>query len=202
MSLPIASPRLLAAAAVLLLFAHALPARGQASMYADPKARQAGDVITVLLVERTNAARESQWDNASDASLGASSAVAPGNGTTGVFALDARFDKSAGNRNGSVQRDLLNGTITVRVVGQDEAGNLAIQGERRLSVNGESHVLRVAGVVRPYDVTNENTILSYQIANADIEYHRGGVHRRFLKPAFFARLGAVAALTAALLFAR
>jgi flagellar L-ring protein precursor FlgH len=187
--------------ALVVLAAVLVPAgtsRAQ-SMYADPKARQAGDLITVVLVERTSAQRESDWANASTASTGGDASLSGGD-LSGSFGLDARFNKEARTTNQSVQRDLLSGTITALVTRVDSTGNLLIQGERKLSVNGESHLLKVSGLVRPYDLQYDNTVRSYQVANAVIEYHRGGFHRRFFKPGMFVRVGLAAVLGAAVVF--
>ena len=171
-------------------------AQAQTSMFADPTARQAGDVLTIVLAERTAAQRESRWEDRAGAQLGGASGIGAGS-FAGRFATDASFSKEARSRNESVQSDLLSGTITAVVAGVDEAGNLRVEGERELSVNGETHLMKVAGTVRPFDVRYDNTILSYQIANASIEYRRAGLGRGFFRPAKLVRLGAAAVLAAA-----
>lgn len=176
-----------------------LPALAQTSLYADPRASDEGDVITIVLAERTSAARQSDWDNRSGSGLGGSANVS--NGVTGNFALDASFNKEALSRNQSSQRDLLTGTFTARVIEKDAHGNLLIAGERKLHVNGETHLLRISGLVRPLDVRYDNSILSYQIANANIEYRHAGMHRRLVRPGFLARVGAGIVLGAAIIYA-
>ena len=188
---------------VFLLLASALflarlaPAQ---SLYADPTARQAGDVLTVVLAERTAAERASGFTNSSSSNLGGGSTT-QGGAVDGRFALDATFRKDARSRNETVQHDLLRGTLTARVVAVDSTGNLVVEGERRLNVNGVTHLMRLSGTVRPLDVRHDNTVLSHQIAGAVIEYRRAGLGRKFLKPGTFAKLGAVAVLAASLLFA-
>jgi len=173
------------------------PVRGQMSVFADPTAGALGDLLTVVLVERTSASRQSNWNNQSNSGLGGSAGVSSSD-LSGKFAVDASFNKQARNRNSSSQEDLLQGTITARVIEVDATGNLVIEGERKLSVNGETHLLRVSGIVRPIDIRSNNSVLSPDIANADIEYRRGGIHRRFFSPALFVRAGAVVVLAAAI----
>jgi flagellar L-ring protein FlgH len=169
------------------------------SLFADPKANAVGDVITVVLAERTAAQREAGWDNQSRSRFGGDASIS--NGVEGRFGADARFGKEAQARNTSSQRDLLTGTFSARIVDKDARGNLLVHGERRLNVNGETHILRVSGVVRPFDIRHDNSILSYQIADAEIEYRQAGMHRRFVRPGFLARAGAVVVLGAAIFFA-
>lgn len=187
-------------ALLLLLFTagSTLSSRAQVSVFADPRAGALGDLVTVVLVERTSAHRQSAWQNQSNAALAGGANVNGGTDLSGRFALDATFNKQARNKNSSSQEDLLNGTVTARVTEVDPTGNLHIEGERRLSVNGETHLLRLSGVIRPIDVRSNNTVLSPDIANADIEYRRGGMHRRFFRPALFVRAGLVAVIAAAI----
>jgi flagellar L-ring protein precursor FlgH len=194
------SPRILSFLFVALGCWMPLAAFAQTSLFADPKAHSEGDVLTIVLAERTAAQRESAWQNDSRAGLGTSANVAGGT-LSGSFAADATFRKDAEARNESAQSDLLQGTMTALVVGVEPTGNLQVRGERKISVNGEAHLLSVSGVVRPFDIRYDNTVLSYQIANAEIEYRRSGFARRMFKPGAFVKFGAIAALGAALLFA-
>jgi flagellar L-ring protein FlgH len=179
-----------------------LPATAQTSMFADPTARNVGDIVTIVLEERTAAQRESAWQNQSDASMGGDAQVDAGP-IAGAFGADASFNTGSSNRNESVQSDLLRGTISAQVVEIDQAGNLVIEGERTLNVNGETHLLHVSGIVRPFDVRYDNSVLSTQIAAANIVYERegGGVMKGMSKPGAFARIGAAVALVAAIFFA-
>ena len=173
----------------------------QVSLFSDPRAHQVGDVITVILAERTAAQRESRWSNLSDATRGGSASLNGGDKLTGAFGINAQFKSDNNARNQSLQRDLLNGTFSAQIVGIDSLGNLLIRGERILTINGETHLLRISGSVRPLDVRHDNTLFSYQIANARIEYRQTGLVHRWFKPNFWSKLGAVAILGAAAFYA-
>jgi flagellar L-ring protein precursor FlgH len=188
---------LLTVTLVALLMASA-PVRAQ-SLYADPRAQQTGDMLTIILAEQTSAQRASGYENSSNSRLGGSSGInSPDINST--FGVNAQFNKSSENSNETVQSDMLQGQLTARVVEVDDTGNLVVEGERRIEVNGVTHLMRVRGFVRPFDVRSDNTLFSYQIANAEIEYRRAGFTRRFIKPGFMAKAGAVVALGAAIFF--
>ncbi|MCP5071082.1 MAG: flagellar basal body L-ring protein FlgH, partial [bacterium] len=53
------------------------------------------------------------------------------------------------------------------------SGLLHIEGERHLTINGETQVIALSGFVRPEDVRIDNTLPSELVASADIRY--GGV---------------------------
>ncbi len=173
----------------------------QVSLFADPRAHRIGDVITIILAERTNAQRESRWADRSDATRSGTGTVKGGKSLSGSFGIDATFAMDNNNRNASLQKDLLSGTVSAQIVAIDSLGNLIIRGERVLTINGETHLLRVSGAVRPIDVRHDNTLLSYQIADARIEYRQTGFKHRWFKPNFWTRMGAVAILGAAIMYA-
>ncbi len=175
--------------AFLLFCCLAAPTLQGQSLYADPKASRAGDVLTIVLVERASAQRASQYADQSSAQFGG----AAGSGGQ-RFSADAQFAQQADARNQTAQSDLLTGTMTVLVTGVDESGTLTVAGERSINVNGVTHVMKVTGAVRARDIRYDNTVLSYQLANAHIEYRQAGRAARFLKPATLVRAGAVALL--------
>ena len=166
------------------------------SMYADPTARRVGDPITIVLSERTSASSQNRYEDRSNGSIGGSASTSGG----GNFAVDANVSSDAQAASAAVQSDLLTGTITAIVTGLDATGNLQIEGERTLHVNGVTHLMKVAGTVRPLDVRYDNTILSFQIANAEVEYRKKGLGPRFLSPGTLLKAAAAALVGAAVFF--
>lgn len=183
--------RTYAAISLLALWAAsaATPALGQ-SMYGDPKARQQGDVVTVILAEQTTAERSSSWEQSSSSDKGVSLNGASDE-LSAAFGADASVNSDSEASNESVQSDMLQGRFTARVTEVTPNGHLTIAGERRLNLDGETHLMSVRGTVRPYDIRYDNTIMSYQIANAQIEYRDTGRKSRWFSPAVFTRAGAV-----------
>ena len=46
------------------------------------------------------------------------------------------------------------------------------RGSRATEINGEKHWVKLSGMVRPNDVDNTNSVLSYRVANAEISYQK------------------------------
>ena len=154
-----------------------------------------GDAVTITLAERTAAQRESGWERKTNSGTSGGASLDGGPNLTGSFGVNATFNNETSNQNESIQRDLLQGNMTALVVGIDSlSGNLIIEGERNLNVNGDNHIMSVRGTVRPFDIMSDNTVLSYKLANANIIYKRDGSIRAAIK-----RPGALAGGAALLL---
>ncbi|MFB6271525.1 MAG: flagellar basal body L-ring protein FlgH [Salinibacter sp.] len=170
-------------------------ARAQSqSLYADPKAREPGDVLTVILDEQTSAERQSSYEGSSNSSIsGSGSATGPG--LQSQFGANAQIQSNTDKSNQTAQSGTLNGTITLRVVEVNQAGNLVVKGTRNLTVNGKTHIMKVSGIVRPSDIRYDNTILSYQIADAKIKYNQEGFrHNGFFSKGFLLKAGSAVLL--------
>jgi len=176
----------LLALALVFIVPRTAPAQ---SLYADPVAHEPGDVLTVVLDERTSAERESSYQGSSNSSVsGGGSASGPG--LSSQFGGDAQISSQTDNNNETAQSGTLTGTMTVRVVEVNQAGNLRVEGRRNMTVNGATHVMKVSGLVRANDIRYDNTVLSHQIANAKITYNQSGLrHSGFFSKGFLLKVG-------------
>ena len=83
------------------------------SLYADRKARGAGDVVTILVAETANASRQSKVQKAGDNSVDAEGSV-QGNllQFLPIFGLKSRLKTGSNSSEGTAQKDLLTGRIS------------------------------------------------------------------------------------------
>ncbi|PQJ95278.1 flagellar basal body L-ring protein FlgH [Chromatium okenii] len=145
-------------------------------LFEDYKARRVGDLVQVQLAEKTNAKKSTATSTAktSDISMNVDSpsiagrSVIPGalplltGGSTGDRTFDGSGDSSQSNQ--------LSGDITVTVAEVLPNGNLVVQGEKWLGINQGNEFVRLRGIIRPVDISATNTVLSTQIANAELYY--------------------------------
>ncbi len=156
------------------------------SLFADIKAHEVGDIVTVLIVETARATRESQVQSAASSDVSAQGSVTGDLGS--LIGFLPSFGASSGLSNshqgseGTQQREMFTGKISAVIVETSPDGMLKIQGERTVEVNGEKNVMRLEGLVRPRDIRADNTVYSYNIANAAITYRKSGTVNRFVKP--------------------
>ncbi|MBX7147962.1 flagellar basal body L-ring protein FlgH [bacterium] len=89
---------------------------------------------------------------------------------------------------GSTQRaGSLSAKISAEVVDVLHNGNMVIRGEQHIKVNKEEQVLIVEGIIRPYDIKPDNTVLSSSIADARISYNGFGVVAEKQSPGWLVR---------------
>ena len=160
------------------------------SLFTDVKAHQVGDVVLVLIVETANASRESKVNSSSNSDIGLSGSVS---GTLTnflpMFGTEASVDNSHNGSEGTEQKERLTGKITATIVEQSPGGLLRIEGERVMEVNGEENLMRLSGMVRSKDILSDNTIYSYNVADANITYRKTGLVNKVAKPGKIQRLG-------------
>jgi len=190
---------------ILLLFP--LPARGgsvwqdggRGFLFTDLKATRVGDIVTILVQEVSSSNRQAQTDLSKEASSRASASGSLSFGTSGKFALGSgsgeakgEFDVKAQNAHkggGSISRtDRVTARIPARVVKVLENGHLLIEGRRAIAVNDETQLLTISGVIRPEDISPDNTISSAQIADAEITLQGKGVIADKQRPGILTRI--------------
>jgi len=145
---------------------------GQDSIFSDTKARKIGDLVTIIIVERTQASQSTEITTGKDAST----EFGPGLGILDFIPL-AKVGGSSGRTVGgkNQQGGSLSARMTSRVVDVLPNGNLVIEGTQSLIVNNETQEITVRGVIRPQDIAPDNTILSTYIADATISYQGSGI---------------------------
>jgi len=156
------------------------------SMYTETKTRQVGDLITLVIVESSQAIQRAET------SMGQSSEVSvkPGGG---ILSTLLPFLKLGGGdqakASGQTARGgTLTAQITTRVVEVLPGGNLRIEGRQVITINDEEQELMVSGIIRPEDITRDNKILSTYVADADIRFTGAGPLGEKQKPGLLTRL--------------
>jgi len=147
--------------------------------FEDIRARRVGDVINVILDERTDATKTASTNANKGTSIGLPSPTLFGGKLPGVVGELLTNDISASSdfagTADSSQSNRLNGSVAVVVDKVLSNGNLWIRGQKQLTLNQGREVVRVAGLIRPTDITPQNTIQSNQIADASITYGGSGL---------------------------
>ncbi len=148
-------------------------------LFEDLRARRVGDVLTILLEEKTDAAKKASTATKKSAKVEVGAPTLFGRRPTlgGKPILDNSLSSSAdfSGDGSSSQSNSLKGRITVSVARVLPNGYLLVRGEKLLSLNQGSEVVRFSGIVRPYDIAPDNTVPSTKVGNARITYQGRGI---------------------------
>ncbi|MES3041111.1 MAG: flagellar basal body L-ring protein FlgH [Pseudomonadota bacterium] len=150
-----------------------------ASLFVDHRANQIGDIVTINLVEKTDASKQSMTTTAKESSIAMPTATLLGGPVTfkgrDLFDTSISSDQDFKGQGASSQSNRLSGSITVTVAEVLANGNLRVQGEKWVTLNQGEEFIRLAGTIRPVDVGPDNSVPSWKVADARITYSGKGM---------------------------
>ncbi len=142
------------------------------------RASQPGDLITIVLVERTSASKSNSATTGRDGGIG----LTPP--TTGPLSLFKPTDINAGGtqsfkgKGDAAQSNALSGEISVTVAAVYPNGTMLVSGEKQLTLNRGDERVQFSGLIRVSDIAPDNRVLSTRVADARILYvGRGEIAR-------------------------
>ena len=153
-----------------------------ANWFADARPGKVGDIVTVLVNERTDAKDEAEMEvtKTTNNSVGNQNGVDAGI-LNFIRKLTFQTNNNA-NGNGSVERTHhATATLACLVTEVLPNGNLVIEGTRDVRTSDETLQFQLVGVIRPQDVNSDNQINSSLIANAEIAVKGRGIISRTQK---------------------
>ncbi len=170
---------------------------GSKQFFKDSRARVVGDIITVVVSEEATASSEAKTDTSRSHDQSAGVLGLPfisGQLTTrGIDLTSTGLAETTSNRNfagdaKTDRTDSLNANIAAVVKQVMPNGLLVIEGQREVMVNYEKQVLILSGIIRPEDISSQNTIPSSKIAEARIAYAGRGIVDENQQPQYGVRL--------------
>jgi flagellar L-ring protein precursor FlgH len=154
------------------------------SLFTDRRAHAPGDIVTVLVSEVASVSSNAQTRLGKSESASASLLQRDGEVQLAEAGFDSRF---AGG--GQIERSgTLLARITVRIESVDAQGNFHVSGEQLIAINNERQRIRLSGLVRPDDISADNTVPSWRVSAANIELKGRGVLTRRASPGWLTRL--------------
>lgn len=145
-----------------------------ASLFSDQKASRVGDAITIVVIEFSQASNNAQTTTGreSDIGLNAGGNVAGSElpGTDVSLGLKNGFRGSGATKTSGMMKTKISATIDSVL----DNGNLLIKGSRKIVINGEEQTIFITGIVRTPDINPDNSVLSYNISEAEIRIDGSG----------------------------
>lgn len=159
-------------------------------LYNDTRPRGLGDIVTVMLQEKTQAKKSASSDLGKSTDmkldpieLGGRPATIADYNLSYLLSNNNKFSGSAS----ADQSNSFSGSLSVEVIEVLPNGNLIVRGEKWLTLNSGDEYIRVSGTIRPDDIDTNNSIPSTRISNARIQYSATGDRQDTQTPSWFAR---------------
>ena len=144
----------------------------KANWFADERPGKVGDIVTVLVNERTDAKDEASME----VTKASNNNVSDGTGILRFLRALTFQSSNTSEGEGSVERKHhATATLACLITEVLPNGNLVIEGTRDIRTSEETLQFQLIGVIRPQDVTSENQISSQLIANAEISVKGRGI---------------------------
>ena len=142
-------------------------------LFNDPRAHRVGDILTIALVESTQASKKASTSTSKKDKSDLAAPTILGRPVS-IGGKDVSFgtsgDRSFDGSGNSSQSNQLTGSITVTVAQRLSNGNLLVRGEKWLTINQGQELVRISGIVRPQDIGQDNSVPSTRVADARIAY--------------------------------
>lgn len=152
-----------------------IPVRApRASWVADRRAFAVGDVITVLIDDYTisTAVKDNIASDTRRRNLGAVIRLPLQGSRSG--GIDARNDADTQQRGALRRENRFQNEMSVRVVATGENGLLQVRGQKNITVDKAQQDVVFEGWLRAQDVSPQNLVESYRIADATLSYKSPG----------------------------
>ena len=148
------------------------------SMFADKKARRVGDIVTIIVQQNNSATRNNNTTTAKqtavDASIAsflygpAASGLLTKGGTYPAMSFSGKNTYAGGGQINNAET--ITDQVAVRVIDVLPNGNLVVEGRRHTAFSDEKQDAVLRGTIRSDDILANNTIYSYNVADASIQF--------------------------------
>jgi len=162
------------------------------SLYADDKAIQVGDLLTIIINEAHKVDNKVKTDLQKSTS---NSVSIPGNEnyiehvipSVPNVSVSAESDKKVSGKADYKDERSVEDRITVVVQDIHPNGNLVVIGTRSRDISGDKQTIQVSGVVRPSDILYGNTIRSEQVAEFQLVAISDGPSKNYNNPGWLGK---------------
>lgn len=163
--------------------------QGENPLFADHKAMHVNDIVTITISEASSSSNqankalsESDVSTLGGLNLTTNDPFVPNkyknilNTSVGVNSNSAFQGQGSYSKNATFTT-----TISARIIKVLANGNYFVSGRREILIDGQKQSIQVSGVIRPYDIGQNNQISSSQMSDAKISYKSEGDIERSTK---------------------
>lgn len=171
-----------------VIFAQDMSQNGFRSLFSDYKAVNLGDAITIIVVESSQASNAAQKSTGRESDIGFGFSGGMDDTELPNIDLDLgsrnEFEGSGSAKTSGMVRTKLSALIDSVL----SNGLVRIKGSRKIVVNDEEQMITIKGLVRTSDISSDNTVLSYNISEAEIIFQSDGQIKSVQDPGWITKL--------------
>ena len=161
------------------------------NLFRDLKAYNINDVVTIMVLESTQALASADASNSrsTSATAGFDNLFGLEGGIAELPTMVSGESSSSFNGQGSTSRQTTLATnLTARVVDVLPNGYLVVEGMREIRVNNENQSVCLTGVVRPEDISPNNVVPSSAVAQMSVRLEGRGDVSQPIKPGWLYKI--------------
>ncbi len=165
-------------------------------MVSDHRAKAIGDILSILVQENSTASKDNSTKTSKSAGVDASilsflygpeaSGLLTKAGKYPALKYSTKTDFDGGGQINNSEKIVAR--IAVQVIDVLPNMNLVVEGRRITSFSGETQEAILRGTIRPRDIAANNSIYSYNVADASIKFVGKGTVTDAQKKGWFTRL--------------
>lgn len=141
-------------------------------LFEDRRARHVGDVLTIVINEKTQASKQASSNGSKDSEVDSSISAVAGLPLKMFQGLGVNAESSTqyADKSALNSSNTFSGNVTVTVIEVLPNGNLVVAGEKQIALDKGTEYIRLSGVVQPDTIQAGNTVSSTKVADARLEY--------------------------------
>jgi flagellar L-ring protein precursor FlgH len=164
-------------------------AASRSFLFLDLRANHVGDIVTVKVVENAKGGKTTETKLSRGSKLKADvKAKISAAGDEQNFGVESDFSNKMDGTGSTSRSGTFVADLPAVITAVLPNGNMVVEGVREVRINNEKEVISLKGVVRPEDISPENTVISTKIADAIIEYTGKGVLNDKNHPGWMSRI--------------
>ncbi|NLO20311.1 MAG: flagellar basal body L-ring protein FlgH [Ignavibacteria bacterium] len=133
------------------------------SLFSDVKAFKEGDALMILITEFTEADNKASNSEDRSTDLSGSASISTGNSSNTKIGAGLGTGNRFKGSGATTRSERIKSKLSARVIEVEENGNLKIEGKRTTKINGETQTIIIQGIVRPVDISPQNSVYSFNI---------------------------------------
>lgn len=162
------------------------------TLYADDVARNIGDVLTIAIMEDSKvdnkAKRELQKETERSSDFNGDLNIDHILPSIPGFTMASESANGFSSKADYKDERSFEDSVSVVVIDILPNGNLVVIGTRDRDISGDVQTIEVSGIVRPSDISYDNTIKSEQVANFRIVSQNGGISASYTKVGWLGKI--------------